>query len=326
MNKIPVLKFVPQFKNVLWGGKRIAEYKGMSFQGDHIGESWELSGVPGYESVISEGPFKGKNLHEIMLSYGKEILGARLFAKYGSDFPLLIKVIDSNDDLSIQVHPDDRLAAERHNCPGKTELWICVDPQPDAYLYTGFNTVLTKEDFIESIRNKAIVDKLRKCYTHKGDVFFLPAGRVHSIGKGNLLIEIQQTSDISYRIYDYDRRDAEGNPRQLHVEESLAAVNFGDVNNCCKPYRIKGEPDREETIADCAYFTTTSVNVCNGLSLDLSSRDSFTILIVSSGEACVTDPDGTETKVPQGSAVLVPASMRKISVKGNCNIITTYIR
>lgn len=325
MNTIPVLKFVPQFKSVLWGGNRIAGYKGLPPQGDHIGESWELSGVPGHESVISEGPLKGKNLHDVMLSYAREILGARLFAKYGSEFPLLIKVIDSDDDLSIQVHPDNELAARRHHCPGKTEMWVCIDPRPDAYLYAGFNTALTKDEYIESIRNNTIVGKLGKYYTHKGDVFFLPAGRVHSIGKGNLLIEIQQTSDITYRIYDYDRRDAQGNPRRLHVDESLDAVNFNDINGC-EPYRIEGKPGCQETIADCDYFTTTAAHVCGELPLDLWERDSFTILIAAEGEALLTDADGHETTVPQGSAVLIPASMPRITVRGNCNIITTYIK
>lgn len=325
MNRIQILKFVPQFKSVLWGGKRIAAYKGLPSQGDHIGESWELSGVPGHESVISEGVFKGQNLHDVMLSHGKEILGERLFAKYGSEFPLLIKVIDSDDDLSIQVHPDDELASKRHHCPGKTEMWVCVDPEQNAYLYAGFNSALTKDEYKESIRNNTIVDKLGKYFTHKGDVFFLPAGRVHSIGKGNLLIEIQQTSDITYRIYDYDRRDAEGRPRQLHVEESLDAVNFNDIKGC-EPYRIKGEAGCEETIADCDYFTTTALNVCGEKSLDLAARDSFTILIASDGNARIADDDGQETDLPQGSAVLIPASVPRITVRGNCNIITTYIK
>lgn len=325
MNKIPILKFVPQFKSVLWGGKRIATYKGLPSQGDHIGESWELSGVPGHESVILDGPFKGQNLHEVMLSHAREILGEHLFAKHGSEFPLLIKVIDSDDDLSIQVHPDDKLAAKRHHCPGKTEMWVCVDPQHNAYLYAGFNTTLAPKEYIESIKDNTIVSKLGKYYTQKGDVFFLPAGRVHSIGKGNLLIEIQQTSDITYRIYDYDRRDANGNPRQLHVAESIDAVNFDDINGCA-PYRIKGKPGSEEIIAVCDYFTTTAVNVCGELSLDLSARDSFTILIAAEGHAPVIDSEGMVTVIPQGSAALIPASMPRVTIRGNCKIITTYIK
>lgn len=325
MNKIPILKFAPLFKRVLWGGKRIAEYKGLPSQGDHIGESWELSGVPGHESVVSEGQYKGKSLREIMLGHAREILGERLFAKYGTEFPLLIKVIDSDDDLSIQVHPDDALAAKRHHCPGKTEMWVYIDPKPRSFFYAGFNTTLTKEEYIESIRNNTIVGKLSKYFTHKGDVFILPAGCVHSIGKGNLLLEIQQTSDITYRIYDYDRRDAEGNPRQLHVMESLDAVNFDDVRGRV-PYRIKGEPGCEEQIADCDYFTVTAANVCGEMSFDLSARDSFTILIAVEGEARLIDAGRYETVVPQGSVALIPASMPKIIVKGDCNIITTYIK
>ena len=217
MSTFPILTFNTIFKSVLWGGKRIAQFKGIPSQGDHIGESWELSGVPGHESVIESGIYAGKTLPEVLKTHAEEIMGAHVVSRYGTEFPLLIKLIDSADDLSIQVHPDDALAAKRHNCNGKTEMWISLDPAEGAYLYSGFSREISKEEYRKRIADNTILETLGKYYTRKGDVFFLPAGRVHSIGKGNFILEIQQSSDVTYRIYDFDRRDAAGNPRQLHI-------------------------------------------------------------------------------------------------------------
>ena len=293
---LSILKFVPQFKSVLWGGKRIASYKGLPSQGENIGESWELSCVPGHESVVAEGSLKGKNLHEIMLTDAKEILGERLLKRYGTEFPLLIKLIDSADDLSIQVHPDDNLAAKRHHCPGKTEMWVSIAPADGAYLYSGFNRVISAEEYRSRIADNTIVDTLGKYHPQKGDVFFLPAGRVHSIGKGNFVLEIQQSSDITYRIYDYDRRDAQGNARQLHVEESIDAIDFSD--------------------------TAVKESAC----MDLDKRDSFTIIASIDGDAQLVDANNEYISLPQGAVALIPASMPRIQVLGNCKIITSYIK
>lgn len=322
---LPILKFTPQFKSVLWGGSRIASFKGLPSQGDNIGESWELSCVPGHESVVSEGPLKGKNLHEIMLSHAEEILGKRLLKKYGTEFPLLIKLIDSADDLSIQVHPDDILAAERHHCPGKTEMWVSIDPADGAYLYSGFNRVISADEYRSRIAENTIVETLGKYYTKKGDVFFLPAGRVHSIGKGNFVLEIQQSSDITYRIYDYDRRDAQGKTRQLHVEESVNAVDFSDTIGAA-PSNIKWTVNVEETIADCDYFTTSAIEVKDDASIDLTNRDSFTIIAAIDGNVQLIDANGEYLSLPQGAVALIPASMPRIRICGDCKIITTYIK
>lgn len=325
MSTFPILKFEPQFKSVLWGGHRITDYKGMAPQGDHIGESWELSCVPGHESIVAEGPFKGKNLHEIMLSHAKEILGERLLKRYGTEFPLLIKLIDSADDLSIQVHPDDNLASKRHHCPGKTEMWVSIAPADGAYLYSGFNRVISAEEYRSRIADNTIVDTLGKYYTRKDDVFFLPAGRVHSIGKGNFVLEIQQSSDITYRIYDYDRRDAQGNARQLHVEESIDAIDFSDIDGAA-PSRIKWFDNHEEIIADCNYFTTSAMAVKESATIDFSKRDSFTIIASIEGNAQLVDANSEKLSLPQGSVALIPASMPRIQICGACKIITTYIK
>ncbi|MDE6825904.1 MAG: class I mannose-6-phosphate isomerase [Paramuribaculum sp.] len=325
MKNFPILTFEPQFKSVIWGGDRIARFKGLPSQGDTVGESWELSCVPGHESVIAAGPFKGQPFNEVLAAHTDEIMGERLAERYGTEFPLLIKLIDSADDLSVQVHPDDTLARKRHNCPGKTEMWISVDPAEGAYLYSGFNREITPDEFRRRIADNTLTEVLGKYNPAKGDVFFLPAGRVHSIGKGNFVLEIQQTSDITYRIYDYDRRDAHGNPRQLHIEESMEAVDFADTAGAA-PTHISGKPDLEETIADSAYFTTTFVDVADELSLELAARDSFTILIAIEGDALLTAPDGTTATVRQGYASLIPASMPRVTVKGPCKVVTTYIR
>ena len=325
MKNFPILTFEPQFKSVIWGGDRIARFKGLPSQGDTVGESWELSCVPGHESVIAAGPFKGQPFNEVLAAHTDEIMGERLAERYGTEFPLLIKLIDSADDLSVQVHPDDTLARKRHNCPGKTEMWISVDPAEGAYLYSGFNREITPDEFRRRIADNTLTEVLGKYNPAKGDVFFLPAGRVHSIGKGNFVLEIQQTSDITYRIYDYDRRDAQGNPRQLHIEESMEAVDFADTAGAA-PTHISGKPDLEETIADSGYFTTTFVDVADELSLELAARDSFTILIAIEGDALLTAPDGTTATVRQGYASLIPASMPRVTVKGPCKVVTTYIR
>lgn len=325
MNNFPILTFIPQFKSVLWGGERIAKFKGLPPQGDHVGESWELSCVPGHESVIASGEFKGESFRKLMDEHAEDIMGKRLVEKYGTNFPLLIKLIDSADDLSVQVHPDDALAHARHNCPGKTEMWVSLLPAEGAYLYSGFNTEITPDEYRRRIADNTIIDVLGKYYPQRGDVFFLPAGRVHSIGRGNFVLEIQQSSDITYRIYDYDRRDAQGNPRQLHVEESVDAVNFKDTTGAA-PTHIQGVAGKEEVIADSEFFTTDFLDLQGEQTIDLSGRDSFTILICVQGEATLTDPEGRTTVVPQGAAVLIPAVMPSVELRGNCQVVTTYIR
>lgn len=325
MSIFPILLFEPQFKSVLWGGKRIARFKGIPSQGNHIGESWELSGVPGHESIVAEGLYKGRNLHELLLEHSHEIMGDRLVRRYGNEFPLLIKFIDSADDLSVQVHPDDELARKRHHCPGKTEMWISIAPEEGAYLYSGLKKALTPEEYRRRIADNTIIDCLGKYYTAKDDVFFLPAGRIHSIGKGNFVLEIQETSDITYRIYDYDRRDAQGNPRQLHVEESVEAVNFNDTENA-GPAKIPEGKNIQYTLADCDHFTTTSIDVENRYILDLQNRKSFSILVAIEGNATLVDSEGREIILPKGTTALIPASMPRVTISGNCKVITTYIK
>ncbi len=325
-SKLPILKFTPIFKSVLWGGKRIAQFKNMPPQGDHVGESWELSPMKGNESVVSEGPMKGRTLPELMISDGEEIMGKRLYANYGDKFPLLIKFIDSTDDLSIQVHPDDELAAKRHNSLGKTEMWFSVLPAEGAYLYAGFKKQITPEQFRAMVADNTIVDVLGKFYPKRGDMFFLPAGRVHSIGRGNFVLEIQEASDITYRIYDYDRRDAQGNPRQLHIEESVDSITYNDTEMNVDHFEPKA--GEEIVMESCPFFTTTLMEIEGTTTLKLAERDSFSVVISTRGNAVLTAPDGSKTILNQGETVLVPASMESLDITASgdsCEIVTTYI-
>lgn len=320
---LPVLKFSTYFKPVIWGGERIARFKGLPFQGDNIGESWELSPMPGHESVVADGPFKGETLNDVVARHPREVLGRHVAEKCHGRFPLLVKFIDSNDDLSIQVHPDDALAERRHNSLGKTEMWYSILPTENAYLYAGFNQEMTPEKFRKMIDDNTIVDALGKFYVKPGDLFFLPAGRVHAIGKGNLVVEIQQASDITYRIYDYDRRDASGNPRELHVEQSVEAVNFADT----LPAPKNIIPARGETalLEKCEYFTTSAMDVDGTATVDLSPLDSFTILIGIEGDLTVTDTEGRHTHLPQGQTLLVPAEIPSLAISGHGRLLTTHL-
>lgn len=320
---LPIFKFTPIFKSVLWGGKRIAEFKGLPSQGDHVGESWELSPMPGHESVVSEGPFAGKTLPELLAAYGREILGNKVYDQTGGKFPLLIKFIDSTQDLSIQVHPNDALAQKRHNSLGKTEMWYSVMPAEGAYLYAGFSQPMTPEKFRKDVADNTIVDDLGKYFVKKGDVFFLPAGRVHSIGQGNFVLEIQEASDITYRIYDYNRRDAEGNLRQLHIDESVDAITYNDVAQEVK--NVNPRPGERLELEKCEYFTTDVINIDKEFKLSLPVEESFTILIATRGDIEAVTPDGASVKLPQGQTALVPASIPALTLKGNGEVVTVSI-
>lgn len=321
--KLPVLGFTPIFKSVLWGGRRIAEFKHMPGQGDTIGESWELSPMPGHESVVAGGEFAGQTLNELCTRFGAELLGTDVTARFGDSFPLLIKFIDSTKDLSIQVHPDDALAAERHQSLGKTEMWYSVAPAPGAYLYAGFDRKMTPETFVDAIKGGTIVSTLNRYDVKSGDVFYLPAGRVHSIGQGNFVLEIQEASDVTYRIYDYDRRDAHGNPRQLHIDESVNAVNYSDAGQDCSNVTVKG--GEEKTLVDCPYFTTCLTGVSGETALRLPTGKSFTIVISTRGDLEVAASDGSVTPLPQGHTVLIPASMAGAALRGEGEAVTVTV-
>ena len=221
------LKFEPLLKSVVWGGDKIMPYKGIESTVKNVGESWELSAVSGNESIVANGEFAGRNIVELIKEYKADLLGEKVYAESGETFPILVKFIDACDDLSIQVHPDDGLAAVRHNgSKGKTEMWYVVKADEGAHLMSGMSQKITPEEYVRRIEENTITDVLCDYKVKAGDVFFLPAGRVHSIGRGCFIAEIQQTSDITYRIYDFGRLGLDGKPRELHVEQSKDAVDY----------------------------------------------------------------------------------------------------
>lgn len=325
MNNLYPLKFTPILKPIIWGGDEISKFKGLSPLQDGIGESWEISGVEDNISIVDNGDLKGQKLDELIKKYKDLLVGQSVFNRFGDKFPLLIKFIDARKDLSIQVHPNDELAMQRHHSFGKTEMWYMIKAQKDAFLYSGFTKEITPEKYVESIANNTFVNYLDKHQVKAGDVFFLPAGRVHAIGAGTFVAEIQQTSNITYRIYDYNRKDAEGKTRELHTELAKDAIDYNIYDNHKTNYQHK--IDDAVKLESCEYFTTNLLELENELHRDYSKLDSFVILICMGGKCFVTDNKGNSVTVKQGETVLIPADTTNISIKPDQNVLLleTYI-
>lgn len=320
---IPILTFYPVLKQVLWGGTRIAGFKGLDAGLSDIGESWELSALPERQSVAKTPPFTGLPLCDIMNTHSVDILGKRLAQRFGNEFPLLVKFIDAQDFLSVQVHPGDDIATTRHGSRGKTEMWVTLENTPGAMLYAGFADHCDATKVRDHIKDVTLLDLLQSHSTHPGDVFYLPAGCVHSLGKGNLVLEIQQTSDVTYRLYDYHRTDAKGRQRELHIEEALAALDFHPYTHAVR--HIDFTDSNERTIIDCPYFTASTFAVDGSLVLDTKRHDSFTILVNIGGDVNLTDAYGRITPLPKGSTALIPASMPSVNISGKARLVSVYI-
>ncbi len=319
IEKAPIV-FTPYLKSVIWGGDKICRYKGISQPEPNIGESWEISAVPGHESVVSEGIYKGMRLPELIDLFGAELLGEKVMQRYNGKFPLLIKLIDAADNLSVQVHPDDSLAMQRHNSLGKTEMWYIIQADEGAKIYAGLNTVMTPEDYVKRVADGTFAETLAVHNSHADDVFFLPAGRVHAIGAGNLLAEIQESSDITYRIYDYNRRDAAGNQRELHTEQAKDAIDYTIHDEYKNPPVLASMPDCE--IVKCDHFTTDRILLENEIILDFN-KDSFSVLICLEGDVLLRYPKGT-MKIKAGQTLLIPAVMPKISITGKGKLLVSH--
>ncbi len=311
-------KFIPILKSPLWGGEKIATYKQIATDRKQIGESWELSGVEGDVSVVAEGPDAGKTLTELLARDKERLLGNRNYERFGTEFPLLIKFIDAREDLSIQVHPDDRLAWERHRSKGKTEMWYVVAADEGAHLRSGFTRQVTPAEYEKSVADDTITDLLTDHEVRPGDVFFLPAGRIHSIGAGSFIAEIQQTSNITYRIYDFNRRDANGNLRELHTEQAKGAIDYSVEAD----YRTHYEAvkDRPVELVACPYFTTTLYDLTRPCEIDLAATDSFLVVMCIEGSGTLTDDQGSAMPLRQGETVLVPASAKSLAVSPQSGI------
>lgn len=320
------LKFTPIYKDKIWGGNKIKSVLNKDFGNlPNCGESWELSGVEGNVSVVSNGYLAGNSLEELIEVYMGDLVGDQIYESYGTEFPLLIKFIDANDDLSIQVHPDDEMAAERHNSYGKTEMWYVMQADKGAKLQSGFNQPVDQEKYLEKLEKVELTDILNFEEVTAGDVFFIPAGRVHAIGKGILLAEIQQTSDITYRIYDYDRRDDKGNTRELHTDLALDAIDYTLFPEYKSKYEVKANESVE--LASCQYFTTNVLELTQVVEKDCNKLDSFVIYICMEGELVVETESGTEL-VQMGETILIPASIENVHLKpitASAKLLEVYI-
>ena len=325
MNNLYPLKFKTIFKDKIWGGEKIKTFLGKDFSPlPNCGETWEISGVKSDVSVIANGPLHGISLADLLADEKEKLVGNKVYERFGNDFPLLIKFIDANDDLSIQVHPNDELAKKRHNSFGKTEMWYVLQADEGASLISGFSQNIDEAAYLEKFNSGNLSDVLNKEVAEAGDVFFLPAGRVHTIGKGLLIAEIQQTSDITYRIYDFDRVDDKGNKRELHVEEALAAIDYQFYDS----YKTQYQPKKNEVVelVACKYFTTNVLDFTENIVKNYSYLDSFVIHICLDG-SYILKYGIEELPVNIGDCILIPATTNKVELVTNTGfkILETYI-
>lgn len=319
------LKFRPIIKQTIWGGSKLAFKSGDKNIQNSIGESWEISGVQENISVVSEGPLADNNLEELTEIFMGELVGDKVYERFGIEFPLLIKYIDACDKLSIQVHPDDEMAKERHNAYGKTEMWYVADAGKDATLIMGFDKETGKADYLAKLKDHTLTDILNVEKVKKGDCFFIPAGTVHAIGEGCYIAEIQQTSDITYRIYDYDRRDKNGNTRELHTDLATDVINFSHREK----HRIEyhQHENHTEELVHCNYFTTNMLAFDKEVEKDYFDIDSFVIYMCLEGDFAVVYDDDKFIKVTSGETVLVPACFKSIFLipEKKAKILEVYI-
>lgn len=319
------LKFAPILKQTLWGGEKIIPFKHLDSDLTGVGESWEISDVENNESVVDNGPDKGSTLTEMVRRYHEELVGEANYRRFGNKFPLLIKFIDAKEDLSIQVHPNDELAKKRHNSMGKTEMWYVIDADKGAKLRSGFSKEITPKEYKERVFDHTITDVLQEYEIAAGDVFFLPAGRVHSIGAGAFIAEIQQTSDVTYRIYDFDRKQPDGKPRELHTELAREAIDYEVLDN----YRTGYEPLKDEPVelVACPYFTTSVYDMTEEITCDYSELDSFVVLICIEGSCHLIDDEKNELTLTAGETVLLPATTQWVTIvpDGAVKFLETYV-
>ena len=322
------LKFKPRVKERIWGGQSILAKKGKAagrLSKDKLyGESWDLSSVKGDVSVVANGFLKGNNLEEVIEVYMGELVGEENFERYGLEFPLLIKYLDCNDKLSVQVHPDDALAEERHNSFGKTEAWYVVDCKPGAAIYLGFKDLnLTREEYIAAVSESRLEELLNKVEVKPGDTFFIPAGTVHALGAGLEVVEVQQTSDITYRIYDWDRVDADGKSRELHTALAVDAIDFeADAELLHRKYDL--QRGGEAKVIESNYFTMVLHDVAGAKTFDHSALDSFVVYIALNGSVRII-ADGNAESLEEGEVILIPAETSEILVEGDAKLMEVYI-
>ena len=323
-NVLYPLKFKPIFKDKIWGGRKIKEVIGLDCgKLPNCGEAWLLSGLWEEQSVIANGDFEGDEINDLVETFMGDLVGEGVFDKYGEQFPLLIKIIDANDWLSVQVHPDDELAEKREIGNGKTEMWYVMQADPGAELVSGFNCEMNRMKYIRVLKDNAIQTVLNHETANQGDVFYIPAGRVHALGPGIVVAEIQQTSDTTYRIYDWDRIDVAGMRRELHIPQSLDAVDFDLVENYKSPY--EDVLNKTVPVVDSPYFTTNLLHLNGEMAKDYSELDSFVILFPVEGKFMLEWENGS-VFVNTGEVVLIPNVIEKVNIKaqGDCKLLEVY--
>ena len=312
-------KFQPLLKQTLWGGDKIIPFKHLSTVMENVGESWEISGVKDNETIASGD---GRSLNQLVRDMKGRLVGEANYQRFGDEFPLLIKLIDARQDLSIQVHPTDEIAHRQGRERGKTEMWYVMDSAPDAKLYNGLKLQITPEQYKQMVADDTICDALAQYSVKEGDCFFIPAGRIHSIGAGCFLAEIQQTSDVTYRIYDFKRKDKDGNYRQLHTQEASESINYTVLDD----YRTHYQPQTNESqlLVECPYFTTAVYDLTEAMTIDYSELDSFVILIGMKGEGTLTI-DGETVAFSAGETILISASAQEVRTEGTIKFLETYV-
>lgn len=318
-----IFKFTPLLKQTIWGGNRIIPFKKLGCHLGQVGESWEISGVTGHETTVSGGPFDGLKTNELVAELKDKLLGKDNYERFGNEFPLLVKFIDAAGNLSIQVHPDDDTAHRHGRERGKTEMWYVLPSEPSATMMVGLKKDITPEEYKSLVDNGAICDVINTYNVKEGDCFYIPSGRIHSIGAGCFLTEIQQTSDVTYRIYDFKRKDKDGNFRELHTAEAAEAIDYTVMDD----YRTEYTPARNEPVdlISCPYFRTALYDLDEPMALDYSELDSFVILIAVGGEGTITCDDGSTATLNAGETVLLPATTGVVSIMGKVKILETCI-
>jgi mannose-6-phosphate isomerase len=314
------LTFVPILKDRIWGGTKLKTYLNKDIVSQTTGESWEISTVPGDISVVRSGALSGKNINEVIALYPEEILGITVISRFGKQFPLLFKFIDAKEDLSIQLHPNDALAKERHNSFGKTEMWYVMQADEAARLVVGFKKDSNATEYLDHLQRKKVVDLLEMHPVQKGDVFFLETGTIHAIGAGVVVAEIQQTSDITYRIYDWDRVDADGNARELHTDLALEAINY---NTTPSKINYTETPNSTATVVDCTYFKTNIIALQDYLHWK-KSKDAFTVFMCTNGQFELVF-NGEIMHYQMGDTLLIPAVIDHLTLKGKATLLEISI-
>ncbi|MEL1240544.1 type I phosphomannose isomerase catalytic subunit [Flavobacterium flavipallidum] len=320
MKNIYPLQFEPILKDRIWGGEKLKTVLSKPIQSSTVGESWELSTVEGDVSVVANGELKGASLMSLIDECPNEILGRAVYERFGKQFPLLFKYLDAREDLSIQVHPNDALAKERHNSFGKTEMWYIMQADEDARIIVGFKEKSNANEYVENLKNKSLLTILDDVKVKSGDVFFLETGTVHAIGAGLVVAEIQQTSDITYRIYDFDRVDAQGNGRELHIDQALDAINYEKVDTY-KEYAK--EVNQSNSVVDCPYFTTNFIPL-DGEVVVSKTGDTFTVYMCVEG-SFELECNGVKYNYKKGDTVLLPAVIKTYVLSGKASVLEIYI-